>query len=106
MLPTFSQLRSHLRTIVRDRERQGHDTAGLDSELDALPDSYDRLAAFAVRLAQLPLRPTWPYREPDDWAGIEAELDPDRPRGPLARLDPAQTARRVESAFLGRVCGC
>lgn len=106
MLPTIPQLRAHLRSVITDKDRQGHRVEGLAEELDALPDSYDQLAALAARLATLPLRADWPHVEPSDWAGIEAELAPDRPRGVLRTIDPADAAARVQAAFLGRVCGC
>ena len=106
MLPTIPKLRQHLRTVVKDKGRQGHEVAGLAGDLEGLPDSYDALHAFALRLADLPLRADWPYREPNDWASVEAELDPARPRGPLAPQAPETFAPRIQAAFLGSVCGC
>lgn len=106
MLPPIPQLRAHLRAVVADKEKQGRVIDGLAARLDALPESYDAMNTFAQELARLPLRPDWPYVEPNDWAGITAELSPERPRGVLRELSAGDAAARVEAAFLGRVSGC
>jgi ADP-ribosylglycohydrolase len=92
-----------LRRAVADADEQGHDVDGLAGELEALPDSYDELVAFAQRLAGRPIRADWPYVEPDDLEAIRSECDPGRPTGMLAVDDPAA---RVRAAFLARVSGC
>ena len=86
MLPSTSFLHERLGMVIDDNKEQGHVVTGMASELAALPDSYDALAAFAHRLANLPLRPDWPYVEPSDLDSIWAECDPARPRG---RLPPS-----------------
>lgn len=103
MLPAPALLRVRLRAVVADKARQGHVVDGLAAELDALPPSLDELAAFAGRLAALPLRDGWPYQEPDGLDEILAAADPDRTRGAVAVAD---AAARAEAAFLGSVCGC
>jgi ADP-ribosylglycohydrolase len=103
---TIAQLRGLLRRVIADKAQQGHAVAGLEAELDAIPDSYDRLTAFAYRLAELPLRADWPYVEPNDLDGILAECDPARPLDAVAAIAPHEAAQRVEAAFLGSVCGC
>lgn len=106
MLPSFQVLREHLRLVIAGKAEQGHVVDGLEEELRGLPDSYDALWAFARRLAELPLRADWPYVEPDDLAAIWAECDPTRPLGAIGAVDLDDSARRVEAAFLGSVCGC
>lgn len=106
MFQSHAVLRSHLRTIIANRRSQGHVVDGLHDELTALPDSYDALDAFAHRLAGLPLRPDWPYVEPDDLDAIWAECDPARVLRPVSPVSPEDAAPRVEAAFLGSVCGC
>ncbi|MBC8010246.1 MAG: hypothetical protein H7067_09125, partial [Burkholderiales bacterium] len=81
MLPSLDHLRRATLATLRSKHRQGHATAGLEAQLAALPASYDTLWAFAQTIADLPLRADWPHIEPSDWAGIEAESAPDRPRG-------------------------
>lgn len=103
MLPPISVLRANLKHVIVCKEEQGHVVTGLADELAALPASYDALAAFAERLATLPVRDDWPYVEPDDWAGIRAES---AWAGDLVSVDLDASARRVEAAFLGSVCGC
>ncbi len=106
MLPSFDQLRTHLAQVLEDRARQGHEVGTLEADLRALPDSYDALNAFALRLAALPPRADWAYTEPNDLAGILSECDPARPTGLIRPLDPAERGARIQAAFLGSVCGC
>jgi ADP-ribosylglycohydrolase len=106
MLPSFAVLRHVLASALRNKADQGHVTEGLSAELDALPDSYDALNAFAARMENLPQRDGWPYVEPNDWEGIVAECDPSRPLGRVGAIGADEAAARVEAAFLGRVAGC
>jgi ADP-ribosylglycohydrolase len=98
-------LRARLAAEIRDLAARGRaiDLDVLSEELAGLPASWDALAAFAERLAALPVRDDWPYDEPDD---LEAILGAAQSQGPLAVLDPADAAARAEAAFLGSVCGC
>jgi ADP-ribosylglycohydrolase len=106
MLPTLDVLRQRLRGVVRDKCAQGHVVDGLAEEIDRLPASYDAMADFGRRLADLPLRPDWPYVEPSGLDEIWAECDPGRPLGPVGSLGREDAAARVEAAFLGSVAGC
>lgn len=106
MFPTHAQLRDKLHAVLRDKDAQGHQTDGLSSQLDALPDSYDALMHFAHEIAGLPMRADWPHVEPDELDDIWAECDPNRPQSTLGALDTQDLSRRVEAAFLGSVCGC
>jgi ADP-ribosylglycohydrolase len=106
MIATLPSMRERMHIIIDNKEQQGHVVHGLHAELDALPHSYDAHLEFAKKLAEVPLRQDWPYVEPNDLEAIWAECDPDRPLGPIAPVDLADSARRVEAAFLGRVAGC
>ena len=106
MILTTRSLRELLRAIIGDKEAQGHVVSGLDAELESLPDSYDSLAVFAQRLANLSMREDWPYVEPNALDEIWAECDPNRPLGVIGDVDLDDSARRVEAAFLSSVCGC
>jgi ADP-ribosylglycohydrolase len=105
MIASLAVLRRALTQVVIDKTEQGHETDGLTDALHALPESYDAHIAFAERIADLPLRADWPYVEPDDLAGIRAEVDPTRAREPLLAVAP-DAAARAETAFLSAVCGC
>lgn len=106
MMPTYTSLRSTLKTIIANRRADGHVVDGLHEELQHVPDSYDALDLFARRLAALPLRSDWTYVEPDNWKAILQECDPDRPTGPIGSIDLKEASIRVETAFLSSVCGC
>lgn len=105
MVASIPALRRALQQVIVDKSEQGHLVAGLAEQLDALPDSYDALLGFAARLTELPMRPDWPYVEPNDLAAIVAESDVDR-LGARRDHDEAEVAARIETAFLARVAGC
>ena len=106
MLPPVKLLKQMLRDIIRQKGQQGHDVEGLEHEMDSLPDSYDVCAAFALKLKDLPIRPDWPYVEPNDLDAIWKECAPDRPLGAMCKVDLEDSAKHVETAFLASVCGC
>jgi ADP-ribosylglycohydrolase len=106
LLPPYRLLREQLTAVIAAKNEQGHVTDGLTDQLAALPDSYDKLAEFSRKLTGLPLRDDWPYVEPSDLAGIWNECDPSRPLMEIAPIDLADSARRVETAFLASCCGC
>lgn len=97
-------LRGLLRQVLDDKAEQGHVVAGLDAALAALPSSYDDLAAFAERLAELPMRDDWEFVEPDDLPSIRAECD--AARAPDNAAEQRAVASRIETAWLARVAGC
>lgn len=101
---THGQLRHVLGQRVSELGEQGHVIGGLTEALAGLPDSYDALVRFGARLDSLPVREDWPYVEPVDLDAIRAECDPSR--GGTLAVDLDDAARRVEAAFLARVCGC
>jgi hypothetical protein len=106
MIPTAGAFRKILEAVISDKEEQGHLTGPVREELAHVPDRADDLMAFARRLPGLPMRPDWPYIEPTDLDGIWEECDPERQTGEIGSIDPDEASRRVETAFLGRVCGC
>ena len=60
MFLSHQQLREHLQAVIKDKGRQGHVTDGLANDLTRLPDSYDALYDFALKLSHLPLQSDWP----------------------------------------------
>jgi hypothetical protein len=106
MLPRIEHLRRVIEWNIGDKERQGYDVTGCAERLAATPASYDALLAFARSLTALPMRADWPFVEPTTWDEILAECDPERSNDPIAEVDPARRAAKVEAGFLGSVCGC
>ena len=95
-----------MKEVILCKQQQGYETAGMLTELKNLSGSYDALAELARKLAELPFRSTWQYREPGDLDEIWMECHPDRPTGPITSVEPGDMADRVASAFQGAVCGC
>jgi ADP-ribosylglycohydrolase len=103
-MPSIRTLRRLLEQVLADKAEQGHLVTDLAERLRTTPDSYDALVALAGDVAVAPLDPDWPYVEPSDLDGIRSEWTaaPDAP----PTYDVAAVSARIETAFLGRVCGC
>lgn len=103
MIMTYGYLRAALLLAIQRMQSMGRDTSGLADELGDTPDSYDQLIRFGERLMDLPMRPDAPGPEPMDWEQIAAACSMPSDTPPT---DIAETRSRIESAFLGSVCGC
>jgi hypothetical protein len=55
-----------LHEVIVCKQQQGFKSAGILTELKELPKSYDAVAEQAQKLADLPFRRDWQYREPND----------------------------------------
>lgn len=106
MLSSHEQVRGRLRRVIADKDEQGHVVDGLAGELEDLPDDYQRLADFGHRLSDLPLKPDWPYVEPNRLDEILAEADSSRTRHAPTEVNHVDAERRARAGFLGSVCGC
>ncbi|HUR78118.1 MAG TPA: ADP-ribosylglycohydrolase family protein [Acidimicrobiales bacterium] len=107
MFLTTDQIRGALATCIDEAAAQGVDDGGLHDELNAVPDSFDALYAFADYLATRPLRADWPFVEPLLFEDIRAEWSPEATVDDLAAaMSAGEKAARVEAAFYGRVAGC
>lgn len=101
LLPDLPTLRALVAQVLADKEEQGHDVSGWGSRLAETPDSYDALLAVAGSLADLPMRPDWPYDEPTDLDEIRARCD--AWPSPVPHGD---VSVRIETAWYARVSGC
>ncbi|RAP73566.1 ADP-ribosylglycohydrolase family protein [Paenibacillus montanisoli] len=105
MFPSLPFMKKQLASLIGEQFTQGRNTSGYLERLEQLPESYDAYLAFAAAIADLPMREDWPYVEPETWEDIKAACDPNRPLGLLREIDPDDSRRRVETAFLASVCG-
>jgi len=106
MLIRLDTLRERLHGVVLNKGEQGHEIEGLQDELDNLPDSYDSLIDFSKKLSSLKIRSDWPYIEPNAINDILNEMDLSRPKDQMKEIDLDDSAKRVEAAFIGSLCGC
>lgn len=110
MFISVEAIRRQLRQTISDRYEQGHalDVPTLQEEVDRLAAAGDinALLALAQTISEAPLRPDWAFDEPSDLEAIWAACDPNRPTTPLVDVNLADSAARVEAAFLASVCGC
>ena len=106
MLPSYEVLRDLLKKVIIDKEEQGYVTDDLYDELKKIPDSYDALNNFAIKLSKLPIRDDFKYVEPSSLEEIWKECDADRPMGVIGSITFEESQKRVETAFLSSVCGC
>lgn len=108
MIPPLDQLKSLLSRTVSRMDAQGHCMDGLREKLKNLPDSYDACFAFAKSLPATPMRATWVYEEPNDYAAIvnacefKEEEEPPAPSKALRLL----YSERARAACYGAVQGC
>lgn len=106
MIPSYGVLRELLKKVIIDKEEQGHVTDNLYEELKKIPDSYDRLNEFSIKLSKLPLRDDWEYVEPNSIEEIWKECDSARPIGIVGSIDAEDISQRIKTAFLSSICGC
>lgn len=106
MLADRAFLRKQLQSMIVSQSKQGFDVDGLEEKLLSLPDSYDALAALADELENRPLKPDWPWVEPNDWDTVCEECAPDRPAGLIGDLPAGVARERIEAAFDAAVAGC
>ncbi|MDQ1687075.1 MAG: hypothetical protein QOK42_50 [Frankiaceae bacterium] len=102
LLPPLPMLRRLIAQVIVDAEEQGHAVDGMTARLDAAPDSYDALLGVAEQVADLPLRPDWPYDEPDSEGALARVLPPVPPQP----YDAVDVTARVRTSVLARVAGC
>ena len=102
---------SSLDTELRQCTDEGRDVAAYSDvvrAVSALPLSplREELAdALFAALTSAPLRPDYPYQEPDALEDIRAARPAARPAAlPLPAAD--ELSDRVRGAWLGRICGC
>jgi len=100
------KLRAWLAQAIDAKAEQGYHTAEARERLASAGDDASALLAVARALERLPLRADWRYDEPVEPEAVMAACDPDRPRGALAAVDPAEAEARARTGFLASVCGC
>ena len=106
MIISLDTLKTRIQGVVLNKGEQGYEIDGMIGKLNSLPDSYDKLLEFANELSNLPVRADWRFVEPNDLEDIWAESDPSRNQETIGSIDLDESAKRVESAFLGSVAGC
>jgi ADP-ribosylglycohydrolase len=82
-------------------DRQGYEIKGLKEKLDALPESYDALLGFALKLTKVPMRSGFSYVEPFDLKAIQAA----RPAGRKDVLPVTPSEVELKDKVFGGVYG-
>jgi ADP-ribosylglycohydrolase len=102
----------------RHAVEEGRDLGPLEAEFAALKNNQEdqqfqkRFNDLMDRVAQQPIRPDFPYREPSDLEGICSERPVHQAHGPSAQSAPRanlpddQLRDRLHGAWLGRCAGC
>lgn len=91
---------------IEERSKQGYDVDALRPTMKEAEGSYDALMRLARQVKTAPLRPDWPYEEPDELESVMEACDPAREKGSFCLPSDAEIEDRVRSAFLTSVCAC
>jgi ADP-ribosylglycohydrolase len=105
--PLYDVIRRDLAIDIDQMAEEGHDVAGLKSELDAAQGtgSADALLKLQAELWQRPSPKGFAYVEPDDWQTISAGFPKPQSHAAFKGSD-ADLADRLHAAWLGRCAGC
>jgi len=106
MLIPYAELRKTCANRIAMLEKQGHDITGLADRLAAVPDSYDALLAFGRSIVDVPMRPDFPYTEPNSLAAIRAERPAQRSDTTPGYLNELELKDRIYGGVYGRMIGC
>ncbi len=99
-------LRVHVKKLICARSIDGFDVADLERRADELDGSLDAALDLVRSLSSARRRSDWPYHEPDGLEDIHDASAPLRSLGKIQDVPLGEASARVESAFLGSVCGC
>ena len=106
MFIPFEELRKTCNNRITMLEHQGHDISGLREKLEMVPASYDAWFAFAHTLIDVPMRPDFPYVEPNDLASIQPER-PDRRKDVVTGfINEMEIRDKIFGGVYGRMLGC
>ena len=104
-MPMWESLFHLIQMEIIERKEEGCDVSVFAEAAEEQRDSEDLLLHLYQKLASLPIRPDYPYQEPDELediltsAGSPAE-------GPGFAGSPAELKDRMYGAWLGRCAGC
>ncbi|MFD2612473.1 ADP-ribosylglycohydrolase family protein [Paenibacillus gansuensis] len=106
MLIPFQELRKTCAARIRMLHTQGHDVTGLEENLAAVPDSYDALLAYGKSIIDVPMRPDFPYHEPNDLGGIRLERPAIRQDVIPGFINEMELRDKIYGGVYGRMLGC
>lgn len=101
----WNSLQSLVEAEIVERREEGCDVTGFQERVAACGGNLDRLMEVYQELSALPVRPDFPYREPDELEEILAASSGGTDQM-AAPVDPDTLADRMEGAWLGRCIGC
>ncbi len=87
-------------------EKQGHNITGLREKLENLPASYDTILAFAQELVNVPMRPDFPYNEPNDLPSIQHQRPSNRQDVIPGFINEVEIKDKIYGGVYGRMLGC
>ena len=102
-------LKAMCRGRIAQLKKQGYslDQDALNAELDALPDKYEPILAFADRLHKLPYRGGFDYQEPDSLEEIRRCRPPaQEDMGTPPALHAEELNDKVRGGVYGRTAAC
>ena len=104
-MPMWESIFDLVRMEIVERREEGCDVAGFSERAEAMRDRDEDLMKLYQELAALPVRPGFPYSEPDDLEQILLEAGAPGEGSGLQGTD-AERRDLFYGAWLGRCIGC
>jgi len=98
-------LREYLKESITFREQQGYDLSAVKAKIPVNKETdYNVWLALLASIKDAPLKPDFPYQEPDALDQIRS-LRPDGPRKMDYILSDMELRDKIYGGVLGRICG-
>jgi len=107
MFISIGDLKSSIYKRIVMLKKQGYEINEWEEKLNAVPDSYDALIAFAHTMnGEIKIRADFPYNEPDGLENIK-ELRPEEHKDFIqSYISETEIKDKVYGGVAGRMVGC
>ena len=104
-MPLWESVYDLVKNELIERREEGCDVSGFSERIEASRECKEDLLALYREMSALPVRPDYPYEEPDDLREILCKAS-GTVRGSGFRGSEADLYDKIYGAWLGRCAGC